>query len=95
VDFLDWCAAAGLARGPGETPREHAARLGAGAPEASEPLARLTAAVEEALFAPPNGLDAAGAILAAAQARAAVKPLLTRRSRAKSAVRWGSWLGKP
>lgn len=89
ADFLDWCHAAGLARAPAETPREHAGRLVRVAGGASEPLGRLAELAEEALWAPPNGLDPAEVGEAAARAREALEPTLGRGRRLRTALRWG------
>lgn len=91
VDFLAWCAAAGFARTPGETPAEHARRLTAAVPEADEPLRRLADLVGYALWAPPNGLDHAEVDAAAGRARAVLAATLPRRTRALATLGWGRW----
>jgi hypothetical protein len=88
-DFLAWCAAAGFGRASGETPTEHARRTGKRAPEAAEPLGQLAVLVDEALFAPPNGLDPTEATRAAEQAREALTGRLSRSRRLLAALGWG------
>lgn len=91
ADFLEWCAAVGLPRALAETPREHAARIRPRARSAGDALDVLTIAVEEALWAPPNGLDPADAQRAASDVRDALRPTLTRPARILAALRWGAW----
>lgn len=92
LDFLDWCAAAGLPRSPGETPAEYAARLAEVAAPAERPLRELAGVTAATLWAP--GLPQAAperTVLLAREARAAIRPALPRRARALSLVGWGWW----
>lgn len=91
LDFLAWCDAAGVGRGTGETPREHARRLGARASAAAGPLDRLALAVEVALWAPPNGYDPAATGLVSREARRALAGTLPRTRRALAWAGWGRW----
>ena len=91
VDFLGWCASAGLMRAPGETPLEHAARVGEGAPTAAEPLGRLATLVEHALWGPSDGADDVETARTVSLARSALRPTLGRRSRVLAALGWGRW----
>lgn len=84
VDFLSWCASAGLGRSMGETPHEHAVRLTASAAEAEDPLHRLADLVGVALWAPGDGVDVAPAEEAASRARAALAPTLSRSRRLRA-----------
>lgn len=91
VDFLSWCAATGYGRMSGETPLEHARRIGRTVPSASEPMAHLGELVSAALWAPPNGLDPGEFERAATDAQAALTATLDRRARALAALGWGRW----
>lgn len=91
VDFLEWCAAVGFGRAPGETPLEHASRLGLRAPPAAEPLSRVAALADEALWGVPNGLVEADFVDAASAARAALVTELPRFRRAIAGAGWGRW----
>ena len=91
VDFLAWCAATGYGRAPGETPNEHARRLGAKIPEAGEQLAKLATLVGEALWAPPNGVDPIEIETAVSDAHQTLAATLGRRRRALAAAGWGRW----
>lgn len=88
-DFLRWCAAAGMRRRPGETPREHAARLASTVTAADESLRRLTEAVEPALWGAPDMPPPEGAERAAAEARRALSASL---SRGRRALAWSGWV---
>jgi hypothetical protein len=94
VEFLSWCAGAGFGRRAGETPAEHAARLGADEPVVSEPMDALAALADKALWAPPNGLDADEVARAADTARDALAGTLTRPKRLLAASGWGRWRAK-
>ena len=87
VDFLEWCAAAGYPLMPGETPREVGARIGSAVPAAAAPMGTLAALVEEALWAPPNGLDTEAAVRAADDARRAINATLTKGRKVTSWIR--------
>ncbi|MFN2615330.1 MAG: DUF3488 and DUF4129 domain-containing transglutaminase family protein [Actinomycetota bacterium] len=89
VDFLEWCAAAGHPRAPGETPAELSSRLGASFPTAAEPLAALGLMVEKALWAPPNGNSTEAAARAASEARRAIGDTLSRKRRLRALFRFG------
>jgi transglutaminase-like putative cysteine protease len=91
VDFLRWCASAGLARAPGETPTEHATRLSQRAPAAADDLAVVSELADEALWAPPNGLVEDDFARAAAAARTGIEAELRRPERVKALVGWGRW----
>jgi len=91
VEFLDWCAGAGLGRHAGETPTEHAARIGRESPDAVEPLERLAVLADEALWAPPNGLDANDVERAADAAREILAGTLSRPKRLLAASGFGRW----
>ncbi|MFA5892136.1 MAG: DUF3488 and transglutaminase-like domain-containing protein, partial [Actinomycetota bacterium] len=88
-DFLRWCAAAGLRRSPGETPREHATRLASSAEGAGEPLRRLTEVVEPALWGGPDAATPEDAERAASDARRALSASLGRMRRA---LAWSGWV---
>lgn len=94
LEFLDWCAAAGAGRRVAETPLEHARRLaGTSSDEgAVELLARESV---QAVYAPPNGADPDAVALLARSARATVSGLLSRRTRALTAVGWAWWRTDP
>jgi len=87
VDFLEWCAAAGLGRNRGETPREHAARLGRYVGDAKDAADRLASAVEAALWAPPNGADTGEIAALTASIRRVIGSTFTRRRRAITAAK--------
>jgi transglutaminase-like putative cysteine protease len=87
VSFLAWCAATGYGRRTGETPREHAARIGATVEPARTPLAELAALAETALWAPPDPLDASEAEGLAERSRAALSEPLPRHRRLRGLVR--------
>ena len=87
VDFLEWCAAAGYGRRPGETPVEHTARLGKMATD-TEPLERLAELMDEALWAPPDGIEPSDVAAATGEAKAVLTPTLTRTRRVRAALRW-------
>jgi transglutaminase-like putative cysteine protease len=91
VEFLNWCAGAGFGRHSGETPAEHAARLGADEPTAVEPMNALAALADKALWAPPNGLDPDQVAHAADAAREALSGTLSRSQRLLAASGWGRW----
>src|SRR5207245_2088416 len=91
VEFLDWCAGAGFGRRAGETPTEHAARLGVESPDAVGPLERLAVLADEALWAPPNGLDEADVERAADAAREILAGTLSRPKRILAASGLGRW----
>jgi hypothetical protein len=90
-EFLTWCAGAGLGRGLGETPVEHAARLGTESTSAVEPLERLARLVDTALWGGNGGVKAEEIDRAAEEARAALKETLTRAQRLLAAAGWGRW----
>jgi hypothetical protein len=95
LDFLDWCAATGARRGAGETPLEHARRLAGASSErniAVEALARLAV---DAVYARPNGIDAAAAARAARDARASVATSLSRKKRVLWRLGWAWWRADP
>ncbi|HVL32401.1 MAG TPA: DUF3488 and transglutaminase-like domain-containing protein, partial [Actinomycetota bacterium] len=89
VDFLTWCAGAGLGRASGETPLQHALRLGAQVEAAEGPLRVLAGEVDEALWAPPNGLKPEVSAGAAREAQRALSATLPRRKRVRAALRLG------
>jgi transglutaminase-like putative cysteine protease len=91
VEFLDWCAGAGFGRRAGETPAEHAARLGSEEPTAVAPMEALAALADEALWAPPNGLDPDEVARAADTARDVLAGTLSRSKRLLAASGWGRW----
>ena len=91
VEFLIWCEGAGLGRRQAETPSEHAARLHDETDGEAEPLDRLVALVEEALWAGEQDADAGQIARAARDARDALKPTLSRRSKLLAASGWGRW----
>jgi transglutaminase-like putative cysteine protease len=91
VEFLIWCEGAGLGRRQAETPSEHAARLREDLDGAAEPLDRLVALVEDALWAPEQDADPGQLARAARDARDALKPTLSRRSKVLAAAGWGRW----
>lgn len=91
VDFLAWCAAAGVGRRLGETPAEHASRVGASVPAAAQPLDRLAELVGYALWAQPNGLDHTEVDRAAQAARDAITATLSPGDRALAILGWGRW----
>jgi hypothetical protein len=91
VEFLSWCRGAGLGRGPGETPVEHAARLGAETTSAVEPLGRLVSLVDDALWAEGANVDPDEVARFAAKARSALRSTLSRRTRWLAAAGWGRW----
>ncbi|HEV2685177.1 MAG TPA: transglutaminase domain-containing protein, partial [Actinomycetota bacterium] len=91
VEFLIWCEGAGLGRHQAETPSEHAARLRADLDDVAEPLDRLVALVEDALWAPDQDVDAGEIGRAVRDARDALKATLSRRSKLLAAAGWGRW----
>ena len=102
LDFLDWCAAAGVGRGYGETPLEHARRL-AEVPPGSSPesssdensAAQLAGLALDAVYAPPNGTDPAGAARLSRAARAEMTARLSRKARILSFLGWAWWRRDP
>lgn len=95
LDFLDWCAAARLARRPGETPREYAGRLAEFSTPAERPLRALAELATDAVYAPATNPDPARATRFAVQARRSVAATLPLRSRALSLAGWGWWRTDP
>ncbi|MGZ4103939.1 MAG: transglutaminase TgpA family protein [Actinomycetota bacterium] len=91
VEFLTWCAGAGLGRDPGETPSEHAARLGAESSEAVLPLVKLALLADEALWGPNDSVDPDGVARWVDEARDALKETMTRHRRLLAAAGWGRW----
>jgi transglutaminase-like putative cysteine protease len=91
MEFLNWCAGAGFGRRVGETPAEHAARLGAEEPTAAGPMDALAVLADEALWAPPNGLDPDEVARAADAARDMLARTLSRSKRLLAASGWGRW----
>jgi len=91
VEFLIWCEGAGLGRHQAETPSEHAARLREESDDAAEPLDRLVALVEDALWAAEQDVDAAEIARATRDARDALKATLSRKSKLLAAAGWGRW----
>jgi len=91
MDFLSWCAGAGFGRRAGETPTEHASRLGGDEPTAVAPMEALAALADEALWAPPNGLDPDEVARAADAARNVLEATLSRSQRLLAASGWGRW----
>jgi hypothetical protein len=91
MEFLNWCAGAGFGRRVGETPAEHAARLGAEEPTAARPMDALAVLADEALWAPPNGLDPDEVARAADAARDMLARTLSRSKRLLAASGWGRW----
>ena len=90
-EFLTWCAGAGLGRGPGETPSEHAARLSKESTEAVVPLERLASLVDAALWSGNGSVHAEDVERAVGDARDALKETLTRPQRLLAAAGWGRW----
>jgi len=91
VEFLSWCAGAGLGKRPGETPAEHAGRLGGFQSDAAPALNRLAELAGEALWAPPNGIDPEEAARVVAEAEAGLSKRLSRRRKVLAAAGWGRW----
>lgn len=89
ADFLTWCAGAGLGREAGETPTEHAARLGTESSDAVIPLVRLASLADEALWGGNGGVDPEQLGRIADEARAALKATLPRHRRLLAAAGWG------
>lgn len=95
LDVLDWCASTGRGRRAGETPREHALRLAEASSDARTSLERLASMAVDAVYAPPNGLDPAGAARLAREARTEVAAGISRRTRILSRLGWGWWRSDP
>jgi transglutaminase-like putative cysteine protease len=91
VEFLNWCAGAGLGRELGETPLEHAVRLGAEDTSVAQLLGKLAALADEALWAPDEDVDPAAIERSASDARSALGATLNRRTRILAATGWGRW----
>ncbi len=98
LDFLDWCAAAGLGRASAETPLEHARRL-AGPSTGSSPdgtaVQLLARQVVDVVYAPPNGADPDAVARLERSARSIVGETLPRRMRLLSILGWGWWRTDP
>ena len=98
LDFLDWCAAAGVGRAAAETPLEHARRLAGASTDTSEAGAsveELARGVVDAVYAPPNGADPEAIARLERSARTTVGATLSRRTRALSVLGWGWWRTDP
>jgi transglutaminase-like putative cysteine protease len=91
LDFLDWCTAVGVPRGPGETPAEHARRLAAGSPPAEAPLIRLAQVACRALYAPVGFGDPEEARSLGRSSQRALARGLPVRIRARPMIGWGWW----
>jgi transglutaminase-like putative cysteine protease len=95
LDFLDWCAATGNGRSPGETPLEHARRL-AGASSGGRGAAReLAALAVDAVYGPVEGPDPARASELGRRARTDLASTLARRRRIGVRMGWGWWRVDP
>ncbi|HEX9776210.1 MAG TPA: DUF3488 and transglutaminase-like domain-containing protein [Actinomycetota bacterium] len=88
VDFLTWCAVVGYGRRPGETPVEHARRIGRVLPSAAEPMGAVAQAAQQVLWGPGAGGEPE-LIEADERARAALTATLDRRRRLRGSVWWG------
>jgi hypothetical protein len=95
LDFLDWCAAVGLERGPGETPHEHAQRLAKVSSDVGPKLDGLARLGTDAVYAPRNGLEPAAAAKLARDARRSVTKTLPRRARLLGRLGWAWWRTDP
>ncbi|MGZ4139834.1 MAG: hypothetical protein ACXVD8_08255, partial [Actinomycetota bacterium] len=78
-------------RDPGETPSEHAARLGAESSEAVLPLVKLALLADEALWGPNDSVDPDGVARWVDEARDALKETMPRHRRLLAAAGWGRW----
>jgi transglutaminase-like putative cysteine protease len=95
LDFLDWCAAAGLGRRIGETPLEHAGRLAEASTDRRAMLETLARLGTDAVYAPVNGLDPSEVKRLGRKARRAMAADLPRRARLLSATGWAWWRTDP
>jgi transglutaminase-like putative cysteine protease len=95
LDFLDWCAATGRGRSPGETPFEHARRLAEASTDAQPAVDALAAIAMDAAYAPPNGIDVQGAAKLGRDARRGLGATLSKRARVLSKLGWGWWRSDP
>ncbi|MHB8511201.1 MAG: transglutaminase TgpA family protein [Actinomycetota bacterium] len=93
LDFLDWCAAAGFPKAPGETPAEYSCRLGQISAPAEAPLAQLADLAAYALWAPSDVEDHAEALIKQLghSAERAIAATLPMRLRLRPALGWGWW----
>ena len=94
LDFLDWCASTGKGRAPGETPLEHASRLG-DASSGSAAARELASIAVGAVYGPPNGADPGRASQLGRQARGEVGANLPARTRIGVRLGWGWWRTDP
>jgi transglutaminase-like putative cysteine protease len=95
LDFLDWCAATGRGRSSGETPLEHSRRLAEASTDAEPSLTALATIASDAVYAPGNGIDVAGATRLGREARRGVEDTLPRRTRVMARLGWGWWRTDP
>jgi hypothetical protein len=95
LDLLDWCAATGLGRRLGETPREHAHRLADASTLEGTSVRQLADLATAAVYAPADGLDPAVATRLSAEARRALGARLSKRTRIATGLGWGWWRTDP
>jgi transglutaminase-like putative cysteine protease len=98
LDFLDWCASAGIGRAAAETPIEHARRLAGPSskgPSNGSSVELLARQVVNAVYAPSNGADPDAVARLARSARAAVNRTLSRRTLVLTTLGWGWWRTDP
>jgi transglutaminase-like putative cysteine protease len=95
LDFLDWCAAVGLGRGPGETPIEHAQRLAKASSDGGSTLQGLARIGTDAVYAPVNGIDPATAAKLSRDARRSIATGLPPRARLLGRIGWAWWRTDP
>ena len=95
LDFLDWCAAAGVGRRVAETPLEHARRLAGSSSSEERPVEALARLAVGVVYAPPNGVDPEAVARLARQARSEVGAELSPRSALLVRAGWGWWRVDP
>lgn len=93
VEFLEWCRGVALGRSTGETPLEHAGRVGRVQGVATpEPLRVLALAATEAVYADAGGqADPAAAEHAAREARTALAVVVPRWRKIRTRAGWAWW----
>lgn len=99
LEFLQWCRAASLPKAPGETPREHARRLGSRPKANPQPLDDLAALATAAVYSAGGPGDEPGdaarrSAEAVRAARAAVATSLPPVRRLLPLLGWGWWHGE-